>query len=552
MLTNTSTISKGSIVQNIWNYGSGNTSTDKNPIISFPVSGIHPVKLTVTSDKNCVDTVTKNVDIQDSIKANFNFTDSLVCKLNVTQLISTSLGKNLAHNWNFGDNTTATATNPTHQYAAAGSYPIRLIVSNAACGSDSITKTIRVFDGGLNVDWRAFSDCYYKDIFFKDSAVALFNDITGYTWSFGDGDTVYTANATHQYASPGIYSASFTVSTLRGCINTVTKSIEAYPQPHADFNAPSICLYKPFILQNTSTISKGSITKYTWDLGNGTILNTVSPVHTLNQTGNYPIKLVAVSDKNCNDSITKDIAVTDSLRANFALAKPIVCLNENVSFLDSSIGTNITRNWDFGDLTNSTDVNPNHTYTQVLPYNVKLIVSSPTCGSDSIIKRINVIGLPVIELGDGIELCPGNSQLVQLNGSLYDSILWSNSTTKDSISVTTDLNPLQVVVYKNGCSSSDVLSMIIKCDVFVPTAFTPNNDGDNDVYGLINKNIKSLHLKIFTRWGQLIFESDDPTKGWDGTYKGERCLIDNYVYYATGLTMDDKPFSVKGSLTLLR
>lgn len=551
-LTNTSTISSGSIAQNLWNYGSGQTSAAKDPTISFPVSGIFPVKLTVTSDKNCIDTITKNVDIQDSIRANFVFTDSLICKLNVTQLTSTSRGQNITHNWSFGDNTNSTLVNPTHQYTAPGTYPVTLKISNAACGTDSVTKPIRVFDGGLDVKWGAQNDCYYTALNFRDSAVALFNDITGYSWKFGDGDSANTANAAHQYLNPGTYSVSYTVTTARGCINTVTRNVEAYPKPAANFNAPVICIYKPFTLQNTSTITRGTIAQYDWDLGNGTRLSDVNPRHVLDQLGNYPIRLVAISDKGCRDSITKPIGITDSLRARFEWLPGIVCHNSTVQFIDSSIGTAISYQWAFGDGNVSTDSLPEHTYLQAQTYPVKLVVSSPTCGSDSLVKQLVVVPLPVVDLGTPVTLCPGNTELVRVNGRAYDSLVWSTGATTDTLSMSTDLDPLYVTVFKNGCPGTDTLKLIIDCPVYIPNAFTPNFDGLNDAFGLIDQNIQQAVFQVFNRWGQLLYETTDPARGWDGTYQGRLCLNDDYIYVAEGLTKDNKTFSIKGTFVLLR
>jgi len=85
----------------------------------------------------------------------------------------------------------------------------------------------------------------------------------------------------------------------------------------------------------------------------------------------------------------------------------------------------------------------------------------------------------------------------------------------------------------NGCGSvqDEVIINRGLCKVFVPTAFTPNGDGKNDLFKILGtENISSLHLKIFNRWGEIVFETRDKAKGWDGRHKGVPAPLGNYVY----------------------
>lgn len=90
-------------------------------------------------------------------------------------------------------------------------------------------------------------------------------------------------------------------------------------------------------------------------------------------------------------------------------------------------------------------------------------------------------------------------------------------------------------------------------DIFVPNVFTPNGDGNNDVFKVLGKNIKLLNLAIFDRWGEKVFESADINAGWDGTYRGKIAPPGVYVYmlqYLGGI--DTHASEMKGSITLLR
>jgi gliding motility-associated-like protein len=87
----------------------------------------------------------------------------------------------------------------------------------------------------------------------------------------------------------------------------------------------------------------------------------------------------------------------------------------------------------------------------------------------------------------------------------------------------------------------------------VPNAFTPNNDGTNDVLKPFMIGIKELrYFKLFNRWGQLIYESKDPKKGWDGRFKGDPVQSHTLVWMLEGIGVDNKIYKASGSTVLIR
>ena len=88
----------------------------------------------------------------------------------------------------------------------------------------------------------------------------------------------------------------------------------------------------------------------------------------------------------------------------------------------------------------------------------------------------------------------------------------------------------------------------------MPNAFTPNNDGLNDVFKPVANNITLNDLQIFNRWGQIIFETSDINKGWDGVFQGQKCAIGNYVYWLSYFDCSNttKPKIIKGNVILIR
>ncbi|MEM8891146.1 MAG: gliding motility-associated C-terminal domain-containing protein, partial [Bacteroidota bacterium] len=89
-------------------------------------------------------------------------------------------------------------------------------------------------------------------------------------------------------------------------------------------------------------------------------------------------------------------------------------------------------------------------------------------------------------------------------------------------------------------------------DIYIGNAFTPNGDGVNDEFKILGIQVQSFNLKIFSRWGTLIFETNSIDDAWDGTYKGQPVDEGAYTFVATGLSYDGKRFQYTGTVTVLR
>ena len=89
-------------------------------------------------------------------------------------------------------------------------------------------------------------------------------------------------------------------------------------------------------------------------------------------------------------------------------------------------------------------------------------------------------------------------------------------------------------------------------DIFLPNAFTPNNDNENDILFVRGNYIDKMNLKIYDRWGELVFETDKQSVGWDGTFKGRLVEPAVYVYYLTLTCLDEQEFFKKGNITVIR
>jgi gliding motility-associated-like protein len=164
----------------------------------------------------------------------------------------------------------------------------------------------------------------------------------------------------------------------------------------------------------------------------------------------------------------------------------------------------------------------------------------------------------VIEHESCVGANDGSISLVATNGNPPYTYMWSNSSTEPSLN---DLNPdtfTFTITDNNGCSvggEETVLSSDIDCNtphVFIPTIFSPNGDGINDILYVRGEGIEFMQFVIFSRWGQKLFESSNQTLGWDGTFKGKHLDPGVYVYYLEVTFTNGEKHNTHGDITLIR
>jgi gliding motility-associated-like protein len=109
-----------------------------------------------------------------------------------------------------------------------------------------------------------------------------------------------------------------------------------------------------------------------------------------------------------------------------------------------------------------------------------------------------------------------------------------------------------------GCSNTDTVTIVVEeviCEepeIFIPNAFTPNGDDNNDRVFVRGNTIREMTFRIYNRWGEKVFETNDPSIGWDGTYGGKAATPAVYVYYLEAICFDNQNFYKQGNISLIR
>jgi gliding motility-associated-like protein len=188
------------------------------------------------------------------------------------------------------------------------------------------------------------------------------------------------------------------------------------------------------------------------------------------------------------------------------------------------------------------------------------IPNSGQCATSATLE-FTVSSAPVLFLDD-ITVARGNQVRIipEISGSEPFVYNWSINNTLSCLSCANPVaSPLTDQIYYlnvtdvNGCAAFDSMLVLVESyNIFIPDAFTPNNDGINDVHYVFGGPLETMKISIFNRWGEKVFESFDQSFGWDGTYKGELVNPDAFVYFFEGTLPDGERVTMKGSLTVIR
>lgn len=351
-----------------------------------------------------------------------------------------------------------------------------------------------------------------------------------------------------------------------GCLaakDTLDVDIIPSPVPSFTFTEPCFGSQSDFVDQSTAT---GGIIGWDWDFGDGTNSSSQNPNNTYGAPGTYPVTLIVTSTNLCKDTLTQNVDVHYIPDPGFYSPNP--CLNGGTDFTDTSsviASTIASWLWEFGDGGTSTDQNPNHLYGAAGSYNVTLIVTSAFGCADTIVQSTTVLPGPnaafsmsatsvnqfvAVDFTDQSTPAAsiiswqwnfGDSTAINFNQNPSHS--WNNSGTFDVILVVED---------NNGCYDTAKNEIVVFLPPSVPTAFSPNGDGNNDILYVYGGPFKQLEFKIYNNWGQLIFTSHNQADGWDGTYNSVPQPIGVYVFTVNAITEDDVEHVISGDVTLLR
>ncbi len=551
-----------------WLLGNGSTVTTANASEMFTQPGRYTVRLIARSLNNsCLDTVSTVITVLPPNPV-FTTSTSFIGTASKCPPVSASFYYNSSANytkleWDFGDGfRLENQTAPSHIYTVPGKYVVRLNVYHNATMFNQYTDTVVVAQPTTNLDIA-------KQVICINEQVKLFTTLPknnySYTWDLGSGNiqAVNDTVVTLQYNKAGTYHPTLMLTGENGCTVAakLAQPVVVNPNPVVTITPANPVYCKTNAVQLTAA---GGV-DYSWSpvagLSDPLIANPfASPLNTA-------IYTVDVTDAaGCKGKGQTTVTVPKPFTMQ---TKKLVelCYGDKVQLNVSGAATYRWINYTTG-IDNLQSATPVITTLTDASYTV-VGTDQYGCYTDTAIINVIVRPLPWVNAGEDIRSIYGAENQLAITNSA-DVVKWTWTPT-DFLSCTDCPNPVSkpyanmnyVITVQNQyqCIAKDTLNVIAYCasdNIHLPNAFTPNNDGKNDLFMAMGTGVNKIKsFKIFNRWGELVFFKrdifpDDRSTAWDGKYKSMEAPAGTYVYFVELECAAGGSYEKKGTVTLIR
>lgn len=348
---------------------------------------------------NCDSTVQRWIRVAPRSKPNFTFTSPTCDGEDVAfENLSTVSSGGMDYKWYFGDGDSSDAKNPVKRFNGPGTYKVKLVVTTVPYGYKNDTTINVVVTEIPKVNFTKNNSCEGSLTNFNNTTTYGGAGTVTYTWDFGDGKGTSTLkNPSYRYTTPGGYPVTLRAS-VNGCASSITKNTYLFHRPKSSFDLPTgkNCAREDANFTNKSTIGAGNVGSL-WDFGDGDIGTVVNPVHKYASDGSYSVRLIAISEFGCADTMTKTLVIKEKPKAAFVNGQ--VCLNKTVTFSNTSqhsAGLNPQYLWRFSDGPSSATKDATRTWATPGPRKVTLIVTPFNGCIDSVSVDVEPGILPLV------------------------------------------------------------------------------------------------------------------------------------------------------------
>ncbi len=466
--TNAST---GPALTYLWDFGDGVTDTATNPIHNYTIEGNYTVKLLITDQYGCQDSINQVIHVAPP-HANFTVSDTMsTCPPLIAQFTNTSINGNDA-TWDFGDGSTSSSANPIHIYNTPGTYFAKLFVTGPGNNCiDSFMQRIIVRGPIGTFSYAPLNGCSPLTVNFT----AISPDHPAYVWDFNDGSIINTPDSTisYTYTLPGAYLPKMILVDAGGCQVPIegVDTINVFGvKTNFGFDGLPRCDLGTVQFSDSSIINDIS-SVYAWEFGDGGTSALQNPSHFYAAPGQYFPRLIVVTNRGCRDTTTMPVPVkiVASPQADFTNAIS-ACTPVNAgfsAFLNVADTSAISWNWQLGNGNTSTlQTTPAQTYSTAQIYNVELIATNSSGCKDTVNKSFEVYAIPVIDAGPNVQICRGTP--IQLNPNGGATYVWSPS---NGLSCTNCASPMASPNFNQkylvtgssvyGCKNIDSLNVTV-------------------------------------------------------------------------------------------
>lgn len=553
--------SNGTNLSYDWDFGDGGTSTAQNPTHTFNTAGTYSVTLTVTDPSGCDSTLTRPayINVQDVPNVAFTANNTtFTCYPALVNFSDLSVGSGISSwYWDFGDNASSVIQNPSHNYTEPGVYDVTLVITTTNGCTDSITIPNYIVVDGPVASFIMAPDtiCRYDSVFFQiDSSF----QVSSYSWDFGDGAGAPGVGTTtsHVYTTTGFVYPSLIYSSSNGCQQVFTDTVYVW-EITAGFALSDSIGCAPFVVDFTDQ-STGANT-FNWDFGDQNTSTNEDPQHTYNTLGTFDVSLVISSNLlGCVDTAYNQVIVYAGPDVDI-IPDPTICLGDSIQLWATGGGDYV---WTpAAGLSDDSIANPYANVDTLSQFTVTVTDTNGCIGSDSVVVTVQQPAF--LPNTNDTTIIIGEQIFINLPNDPNLIYTWTPSTglscddcPNPTILTLEDICYTVVVEDVFGCFRDEdefCITVDEEYTIDVPNAFTPNGDGVNDIVYVRGWGIKELEsFKIYNRWGQLVFESNDLSIGWDGYFRGELQNMETYIYVVDAILYSGNKVNKKGNLSLLR
>lgn len=538
------------------------TSVIPNPVVTYTNPGTYSVSLVVIDPASCntKDSVVTFVTVYPDPVAAFTSTMAPCSNtINTTNNSIGSFGTN-PFLWNWGDATsTSTLSAPSHTYNSNGTFTVSLTVNSVHGCTASVTENVSAFNFIPSVSTTSMCAGSFASLNAQGG--------TSYTWNPSAGlSDPYISSPVCSTPTTTTYSVTINNdSPGYTCTQTLTTSVVVYPKINSEFTYTIGACFNNVQFEDASFDNPVS---WEWNFGDANNSAVQSPLHYYSASGTYTASLISTNSFGCKDTAQQILVLP--------FFTPVSVNNSVTRCEEDTIQLNATGGMIYlwqpaQSLSNASISNPLAFPTTSTIYTVTIstFTGSDTCKT-VLTTTVNVF--PFSFNSSSITVNPstltlGQSSTVTLNGLPANStitvvpnanvsalqnneFLITPTKTGEYAIYATDpgncrhyLKTIYVYVISDDCNESLV---------YLPTGFTPNNDGNNDILYIRSNFVMEVYLTIYDRWGEKLFETNDINIGWDGIFKGKALDQGVYGYYMTFTCNNGERSFKKGNISLMR
>ncbi len=537
-----------------WDFGDGNTSTDPAPTHTYTTAGVYTLKLVVNRGDQCADSTTSTLRVFPGFFP--GFTDNTpTCKgvpVQFNDITTANYGAPNFWKWDFGvpgNADTSRLKNPTFTYTTPGTYDISFIVHSDRGCADTLTKTITILD---KAPYSMTNDTLICNI---DTLQLNFTTPNPGTITWSPNYMISNVNSFTPLVSPDVttkyyvsYADNFGCTAFDSVVVRVVDKVSL-----SVIGDTTICR-----TDTVRLVTNSDALSYTWSPPltlNNTSIQSPTATPTAPLTTYY---LIANIGK-CFARDTVNVATVPYPVAN-AGPDSTICFGNSIQ-LNASGGS--IYSWSPAIFLNNPNIpNPvSQSPQQDIQYvvTVRDVLGCPKPVRDTMLLTVARILADAGPADTNVVL--GQPLLLNATGStIYE---WTPNTWLNNPNIFNPISlPQESIQYvvkvsnAQGCFDTDTINVKlfkIDPDLLVPTAFSPDNDGINDIFRPIVIGMKSLNsFRVYNRWGQLVFSTTQVNHGWDGTFKGAPQSAGSFVWEAEGVTYLGRKIKKKGSVILIR